>query len=170
VELVLQDYQDYSEINPEYEDEDIIMKADVQKVLPNEEIPTVAVFFDQSTSWSQRHIDKGNQAIATVKKKYVDTGLCKMDLYYFSDSVTSSLSSLHRGSTEAWPEIIRTIKSGDYKNVVIMSDDDIERQNNNGESYTVTGCVWWIWRNGERANKCTKELVGMQHNYECEFN
>ena len=37
-----------------------------------------------------------------------------------------------------------TIKQGDYNNVIVMSDDDIENQNNHGESYTVTGCVWWL--------------------------
>ena len=101
VEMVIKEYQDYSEINPEYEDEDIIMKADVQKILPSEELPTVAVFFDQSTSWNSYHINKGNQAIATVQKKYVDTGLCKMDIYYFSDDVKTNLNALRRGSTEA---------------------------------------------------------------------
>ena len=50
-----------------------------------------------------------------------------------------------------------------------MSDSDIERQNNHGESYIVEGCVWWIWKSGDRANLCTKELRGMQHNFECEF-
>jgi hypothetical protein len=50
VELVMKDYQDYSEINPEYEDEDIIMKADVQKIIPSEDIPSIAIFFDQSSS------------------------------------------------------------------------------------------------------------------------
>ena len=31
--------------------------------------------------------EKGPAAIATVKKKYVDTGMCKLDLYYFGDRV-----------------------------------------------------------------------------------
>ena len=51
-----------------------------------------------------------------------------------------------------------------------MSDSDIGDQNNNGESDTIEGCVWWIWCNGNRAAKCVKELRGAQHNYECEIN
>lgn len=122
----MQEYQSYDEINPEYEDENIIMKADVQRMIPDEVIPSVAVFFDQSSSWSDSDIKKGEQAIATVKQKYVDTGLCKLDLFYFSDIVvTNRNSSALRNGTTAWPDIIRTIASNDPKNVIIMTDSDM---------------------------------------------
>ena len=170
VEMVMQDYLTYDEINPEYELEDVIMKAEVQRMMPDEAIPTIAVFFDKSGSCAEA-IPTLNNAIATVKKKYVDTGMCKLDLYYFGDIVAyNDANARVGGSTMAWPHIIETIKQGDYNNVIVMSDDDIENQNNNGESYTVTGCVWWLWVNGVRAEKCTKELRGMQHNFECEIN
>lgn len=170
VELVMQDYLTYDEINPEYELEDVIMKAEVQRMMPDEAIPTIAVFFDKSGS-CYRAIPTLNNAIATVKKKYVDTGMCKLDLYYFGDRVAYDDAYAYvGGSTRAWPHIIDTIKKGDYNNVIVMSDDDIGEQNNNGESYTVTGCVWWLWVNGIRAEKCVKELRGMQHNFECEIN
>lgn len=169
VEMVMQDYLTYDEINPEYELEDVIMKTEVQRMIPDEAIPTIAVFFDKSGSCKYA-IPTLNNAIATVKKKYVDTGMCKLDLYYFGDRVAYNDANAYvGGSTEAWPHIIETIKQGDYNNVIVMSDDDIENQNNNGESYTVTGCVWWLWVNGIRAEKCVKELRGMQHNFECEI-
>ena len=169
VEMVVQDYLTYDEINPEYELEDVIMKAEVQRMMPDEAIPTIAVFFDKSGSCKYA-IPTLNNAIATVKKKYVDTGMCKLDLYYFGDRVAYNDANAYvGGSTEAWPHIIETIKQGDYNNVIVMSDDDIENQNNHGESYTVTGCVWWLWVNGIRAEKCVKELRGMQHNFEGEI-
>ena len=169
VEMVMQDYLTYDEINPEYELEDVIMKAEVQRMMPDEAIPTIAVFFDKSGSCF-RAIPTLNNAIATVKKKYVDTGMCKLDLYYFGDRVAYNDANAYvGGTTRAWPHIIDTIKKGDYNNVIVMSDSDIEDQNNNGESYTVTGCVWWLWVNGIRAEKCTKELRGMQHNFEGEI-
>ena len=84
VELVSQDYLTYDEINPEYELEDIIMKAEVPRMIPDEAIPTIAVFFDKSGSCVDA-IPTLNNAIATVKKKYVDTGMCKLDLYYFGN-------------------------------------------------------------------------------------
>ena len=166
VEMVMQDYLTYDEINPEYELEDVIMKAEVQRMLPDEAIPTIAVFFDKSGSCANA-IPTLNNAIATVKKKYVDTGMCKLDLYYFGDIVAyNDANARVGGSTMAWPHIIDTIKKGDYNNVIVMSDKDIGLQNNNGESYTVTGCVWWLWVNGVRAPRCVKELRGMQHNFE----
>ena len=170
VEMVMQDYLTYDEINPEYELEDVIMKAEVQRMMPDEAIPTIAVFFDKSGSCSSA-IPTLNNAIATVKKKYVDTGMCKLDLYYFGDRVAYNDANAYvGGSTRAWPHIIDTIKQGDYNNVIVMSDDDIGNQNNNGESYTVTGCVWWLWVDGVRAPRCVKELRGMQHNFEGEIN
>ena len=84
--MVMQDYLTYDEINPEYELEDVIMKAEVQRMMPDEAIPTIAVFFDKSGSCSSA-IPTLNNAIASVKKKYVDTGMCKLDLYYFGDRV-----------------------------------------------------------------------------------
>ena len=166
VEMVMQDYLTYDEINPEYELEDVIMKAEVQRMLPDEAIPTIAVFFDKSGSCVDA-IPTLNNAIATVKKKYVDTGMCKLDLYYFGNWVAYNDAYAYvGGSTRAWPHIIDTIKQGDYNNVIVMSDKDIGLQNNNGESYTVTGCVWWLWVNGVRAPRCVKELRGMQHNFE----
>ena len=169
VEMVMQDYLTYDEINPEYELEDVIMKAEVQRMMPDEAIPTIAVFFDKSGSCSSA-IPTLNNAIATVKKKYVDTGMCKLDLYYFGDRVAYNDANAYvGGSTMAWPHIIDTIRQGDYNNVIVMSDRDIGNQNNNGESYTVTGCVWWLWVNGVRAPRCVKELRGMQHNFEGEI-
>ena len=170
VDLVMQEYQSYDEINPEYELEDTIMKADIQRMIPDEAIPTVAVFFDQSGSWGASDVQKGQRAIATVKQKYVDTGLCVLDIYYFGDHVvTNPNDSRKGGGTTAWPEIVKTIASHDYKNVVIMTDDDMNAWNNHGESYTVEGCVWWLWRQGRRAPILPKQVRGMQHNFECQF-
>ena len=168
VGLVMQEYQSYDEINPEYEGEDVIMKADVQRMIPDEAIPTVAIFFDQSGSWGADDVDKGKKAIATVKQKYVDTGLCKLDIWYFAEVVKPTPYGIGC-STEAWPDIVKTIANNDYKNVVIMTDSDMNNWNNHGESYTVEGCVWWIWRHGERADKLPKQVKGMQHNFECSF-
>ena len=42
--------QSYREINPEYEGEDIIMKADVTDLVPQENKPNIAFFFDMSGS------------------------------------------------------------------------------------------------------------------------
>ncbi len=50
IDLVYQTYATYDEINPEYEDEDIIMKTDVEKQELDEALPVVDVYFDRSSS------------------------------------------------------------------------------------------------------------------------
>jgi hypothetical protein len=50
VEILRQEVQSYAEINPEYESEDIIMKADIMKELPDEAIPIIDIYFDVSSS------------------------------------------------------------------------------------------------------------------------
>lgn len=50
VAAVRQEYQDYSEVNAEYEGEDIIMKADVMKDIPDEAIPSIDIYIDRSGS------------------------------------------------------------------------------------------------------------------------
>ena len=165
---VLETYLSYDEINPEYEGEEIIVKSEVSKIIPKNDMPSIAVFYDKSGSWDETYWSVADKAIATVKEKYVDKGLCILDIWYFGDRVGSRPYGLGT-STGAWPQIINTIKKYDYKNVIIMSDHDIGDQNNHGESYTVEGCVWWLWKAGDRAHKCVTELKGMKHNFECKF-
>lgn len=50
VDEVLKEFQTYDEINTEYEDEGIIMKADIEKLDLDEAIPRICVYFDQSGS------------------------------------------------------------------------------------------------------------------------
>lgn len=172
VDVVWQDYQDYSEINPEYEGEDIIYKADIRKQLPDDVIPSIDVYFDRSGSWYPADTAIGKRAIATVQKKFVDEGKCTMDLYYFDDYVTNNASEwwLGRGSTDAWPRILENIKATGAKNVVIMTDHDMNNDAAGGPTVIVEGCVWWLWRNGITAPECVKHLRGMQHNFQANFN
>jgi hypothetical protein len=50
VEMVIQEYQSYNEINAEYESEDVIMKADLTQEVPEEVIPVIDIYFDVSGS------------------------------------------------------------------------------------------------------------------------
>jgi hypothetical protein len=50
VEIVRQEVLSYLEINPEYESEDVIVKAEIMKEMPDVVIPTVDVYFDVSAS------------------------------------------------------------------------------------------------------------------------
>jgi hypothetical protein len=171
IEMVRQEYQSYDEINTEYESEDVVMKADLVKELPAEAIPIVDVYFDVSGSWEEKHIKVGESAIASVKV-FEDQGDLKLNIFYFSNGVDNvsmeHCRDMYGTGTCGWPDILQNIKATGAKNVLIMSDGDIERLNDtsygaatNG-SLTVEGCVWYLWKDGDSSPTCLKKLRGMQ--------
>ncbi len=172
VEDIRMEYQSYDEINAEYESEDAIMKADLVKEIPNEAKPIIEVFFDQSGSWDKRDVLVGRKAIKSIKT-FEDMGEIVLKLRFFDDIVTADEDDprLGQGGTNAWPEILQEIKASNVKNVVIMTDHDMDwdavRYN---QTCRVEGCVWWIWKNGVSAPNCVKHLIGEKGNYEFAFN
>jgi hypothetical protein len=172
VEDIRIEYQSYDEINAEYESEDAIMKADIVKDLPNEAKPIIEVFFDQSGSWDKRDIHVGRKAIKSIKT-FEDMGEIVLMLRFFDDVVTADEDDprLGQGGTNAWPEILQEIKASNAKNVVIMTDHDMNWDAvRYGQTCRVEGCVWWIWKNGVAAEDCTKHLIGEKGNYQFAFN
>jgi hypothetical protein len=172
VEDIRVEYQSYDEINTEYESEDAIMKADIVKELPSEAKPIIEVFFDQSGSWDKRDVQVGRKAIKSIKT-FEDMGEIVLMLRFFDDIVTADEDDprLGRGSTDAWPEILQEIKASGAKNVVIMTDHDMNWDAVRcKQTCRVEGCVWWIWKNGVAAPDCTKYLIGEKGNYQFAFN
>lgn len=171
IEMVRQEYQSYDEINTEYESEDVVMKADLVKELPAEAIPIVDVYFDVSGSWEQKHIDVGEAAIASVKV-FEDQGDLVLNIFYFSNDVDNvsmeHCRDLYGEGTHGWPKVLQNIKATGAKNVLVMTDGDIEWLNDTGYgakengSLRVEGCVWYLWKDGESSPTCLKRLTGAQ--------
>ena len=175
VEMVIQEYQSYNEINAEYESEDVIMKADLTQEIPEEVIPIVDVYFDVSGSWYPEDIEIGKQAIATVKE-FEDAGEIKLNILYFGDEVSSEYEVAHengRAGTRAWRKILQNIKATGAQNVMIMTDDDMNEWGSygamGGPTCRVDGCVWFLWRNGLTSPECVSHLIGRQGNYQYTF-
>lgn len=182
VDMVRQEYQSYDEINPEYESEDAIMKADIIKDLPDEAIPIIDIYFDVSQSWDASDIEIGKRAVATVKE-FEDQGEIKINLFYFANEIGSTIVEAQRRGTgtTAWPKILQNIKATKATNVVIMTDDDIQYLGDDynkwahqysakyGPTCRVTGCVWFLWKNGLASPDCVKKLIGRQGNYQYAF-
>ncbi len=173
VETIKQEYQSYEEINAEYESEDAIMKADIEKELPAEAKPIIDVYFDVSGSWEEKDIKIGEAAIASVKV-FEDQGDIVLNVFFFSNDVDNVSMEHCRDTygygTQGWPKILQNIKATDAKNVLIMTDDDFERLSSwddpdspkmNG-SLTVDGCVWYLWKNGKSSPCCLPKLKGRQ--------
>lgn len=173
VEMVIQEYQSYNEINAEYESEDVIMKADLTQEIPEEVIPVIDIYFDVSGSWDSEDIEIGKKAIATVKE-FEDAGEIKLNIFYFSNGVSNTFEStraLYGTGTHGWPEILKNIKATEAQNIMIMTDDDIEDIGNAkyGPTCKVDGCVWFLWRNGLASPSCVSHLIGRQGNYQYAF-
>ena len=158
--------QSYDEISPEYDD-DVIMKADVVKYEQRQEKPSIDFFFDVSRSWEDSEVELGKRFVASLKE-FVDRDELELNVYYFSDIVDQDLDLARSyGGTSAWTKILDTIESNNAKNVVIMTDGDMDYfAARSGQKCLVEGVVWYIWKIGgyytTGAKELPKYLRGMQ--------
>ena len=145
VDLVIQETQSYDEINNEYEDTGLILKADVTRVIPDEAKPIIDVYFDRSGSWNAMDTAVGKKALSSLAEMEAKDEI-KINLYYFDDIVTQDEhnSQLGWGGTRAWRAILENIKATRATNVVIMTDRDMSYNTYGNMSCKVPGCVWWI--------------------------
>ena len=168
------DNQSYDEINPEYDD-DVIMKADVTQYEQRQEKPSIDFFFDVSGSWEDSDVELGKRFVSSLKE-FVDRDELELNIYYFSDIVGQDLNTVRKyGGTSAWTKILDTIKSNNAKNVVVMTDGDMDiYAAKSGQKCLVEGVVWYIWKIGgyytTGAKELPKYLKGMQGTTQYAFN
>lgn len=166
--------QSYDEISPEYDD-DVIMKADVVKYEQRQEKPSIDFFFDVSASWGDSDVELGKRFVSSLKE-FVDRDELELNIYYFSDIVDQDLDLVRSyGGTSAWTKILDTIKNNNAKNIVIMTDGDMDDYAaRSGQKCLVEGVVWYIWKIGGRyttgAKELPKYLKGMQGTTQYSFN
>jgi hypothetical protein len=153
------------------------MKADIMKELPDEAIPIIDIYFDVSSSWEPEDIEIGKKAIASVKA-FEASGEIKINIFYFSNGVSNTFESTratYGKGTWGWRSVLQNIKSTKAKNVIVMTDDDIDTivpdgyDAEHGPTCKVDGCVWFLWKNGLASPWCTKRLIGKQGNYQYAF-
>ena len=174
VEMMKVHLRNYSEINPEYEDENIITKADIDKNVWDEAIPTINFYFDCSGSWTGHPdaVEIGKAAVATVKE-FEDRGEIKLNVLYFGqNSLSSNMDSVWGGGTKCWNQIIQNIKATEAKNVVLMTDCDMSSDAKNGPVCKVDGSVWFIWSlydYSSGSKEIVKHLIGRGSNNQYAF-
>ena len=92
--------QSYQAINSRHEDDPYVVMpgSKIEQTLQYKK-PKIAVFFDQSASWSTADVAKGNEAMGALAKWHREN-LIDLDIWYFSDILTkvASDSQLHRGT------------------------------------------------------------------------
>lgn len=125
----------------------------------NTPIPLINVYFDRSGSWDDEKIKVGQQAIASLKD-LEKKGKIKIGVYYFANHVHSNPQEAeHEGGTSATQEILDHIKATHANNVIIMTDDDMDRQGSFTVPVKVDGAVWFCFKGG-RCKKIMQYLHG----------
>lgn len=178
VEMAEDEVDSWAALDRRHEDEpDIVKKGTLIDDVPDD-IPTVNVYFDQSGSWTDKDIEIGKRAISVINE-FHKNGQIKLNILYMSAGgvFTTSEAARAHPSAEGWYDALCDIKSSKVKNVIVLTDDDIDYKGlewsnrpsgNNGRTF-VDGCVWWLWKNGNRSKTAPGELIGRRGNFEYAF-
>lgn len=176
VEMAEDEVDSWAALDRRHEDEpDIIKKGTLLDDVPDD-IPTINVYFDQSGSWSNRDIEIGKRAISVINE-FHENGQIKLNILYMSAGgiFTTPEAARAHYQAEGWYAALSDIKSSKVQNVIVLADGDLDYfewsnrpSGNNGRTF-VDGCVWWLWKNGERSKKAPKELIGRRGNFEYSF-
>ena len=151
------------------------MKADVVKYEQRQEKPSIDFFFDVSASWKNSDVELGKRFVASLKE-FVDRGELELNVYYFSDIVDQDLELVRNYTgTSAWTKILDTVNNNNPKNVVVMTDGDMDYfAARSGQKCLVEGVAWYIWKIGgyytTGAKELPKYLRGMQGTTQYSFN
>jgi hypothetical protein len=152
----------WAAINRKHDGTSVVMPGIKNKTQLDGKIPVIDFYFDQSGSWDDQDIVKGNEALGEIAQLEKD-GFIKINIFYFAESVHSEPGPCRdEGSTGAWNYIIENIITTRASNVVIMTDSDMHHQCINGphKGYRVPGFVWYLWRDGENAPNLPNLLQG----------
>lgn len=152
----------WAAINRRYDGTAIVKPGIRNKTLPNTRVPVIDFYFDCSASWGDHDLEKGNEALGKIAQLERD-GEIKVNVFYFADNVYADKESPRdEGGTGAWNRIIENIILTKATNVVIMTDRDMQHQCHNPphKAYKVSGFVWYLWRDGECAQKLPNLLQG----------
>ena len=125
----------------------------------NQKIPTLAVYFDQSGSWSEKDVERGFSAISALNE-YVKRGQLKINIYYFAVNIhTTPEAARAEGGTCRADFLLNHIAATKPNNVVIMTDSDVD-SSNNSKYVSVNGGVWLLFRT---ENYMSKDLPQRLH-------
>jgi hypothetical protein len=148
--------------NRRYDDEpDMVVKGRRNIDVNKPSVPTIEVFLDYSGSWSESDLIKGRTVVEDLSE-FVDDGKLELNIFYFTDDIaTTPEGARKKGSgTGAWPHIINQIIASGCTNVMILTDSDMNEWGDHSKKVMVDGCVWYLWKNGVRAENLPKELRG----------
>lgn len=172
------DVETWAALDRRHEDDPSIIKKGYVKddVFEDDGIPTINVYFDQSGSWSNGDIEIGKRAISVIND-FHEKGEIKLQIFYISAGgvFTNADAARVHGGAEGWKAALDHIRASKVKNVIILSDDDLDdfewsnRPTGDNGVTRVDGCVWWLWKNSSVSKKALKELIGRNGNFQYQF-
>lgn len=149
-------------LNRRYEDDpNMVVKGHRIEEFDRRDVPSIEVFLDYSSSWSRTDLVKGRDVVADLQE-FVDDGKLKLNIFYFTDDIATTPEGARAkgGGTSGWGHIINQIINSGAKNVMIMTDSDMDTWGDHSKKVLVDGCVWYLWKNGIKAPNLPKELKG----------
>ena len=144
----IEDEEDsWSVIDRRHEDDpSIIVPGKKLDDLPEGEIPSIDLYIDQSGSFDDRDIKRAKAAISSIVE-FKRRGEIKLNIYYFADHVYSWPEAARaEDGTMAWDYIIDNIIANGTKNVIIVSDRDLNYADT--PPLKVDGIVCYLWKDG----------------------
>lgn len=140
----------------------VLRQGKRKEELPDRKIPIIDFYFDQSGSWGRHDIEVGNRVVAALADMQ-EKGDIKINIYYFGNYVSTDPDQVG-GGTSGWNEIVKNVITTKATNVVVMTDSDMEDWWSPSDQpplrYTVPGYAWYLWRDGENAPRCPRDLKG----------
>ncbi len=148
--------------NRRYDDDpDMVVRGKRNIDVNKPTVPTIEVFLDYSGSWSESDLVKG-RAVVEDLSEFVDDGKLELNIFYFTDDIATTPEGARAkgGGTGAWPHIVNQVLASGCTNVMILTDSDMNTWGDHSKKVMVDGCVWYLWKNGVRAENLPKELRG----------
>ena len=149
----------WTAIDKRYYNSGVLKKGTKNYEAPSEKVPIIDFYFDTSGSWGQSDLAMGRKAqnaLSILESK----GKIKLNVFYFSNGVSAEYSAVAGGGTYAWGAILDNIQKTKATNVVVMTDSDMNNQSGARGQLELSGCVWYLWKNGQTASRIVKDLTG----------
>lgn len=169
VEEAEEEEETWSALDRRFEDDKSIVVRGRAVVDKYDDLPSIDIFIDQSGSWTAADLKIGEAAVAAIRE-FELRGEIRLNLWFFANHVHETPEAARaEGGTEAWEEILETLRKNKTKNAVIITDDDMGWYAKYGPSLILDGGVWYIWKRGENAQSLPEKLRGRRGTFQYAF-
>ena len=134
---------------------------------PIGKVPVINFYFDRSTSWNEEHLRMGEAIVASIYD-FQQKGLLKINVKYFGNELSPTPDPYRTGGgTAAFTKIMEDIIAEQPTNVIIMTDNDFDKElwqnyRYKGPQVVLEGSVWLLFKNGLQSKLLIEKIRGRQ--------